>query len=118
MEHLCTESVRVGNWAVAKFLEVIHDGTVITDVGCTYRLVSRSALDRIKPLFVRSNGSGTFSPEMMLWIFRKKLRAVEIPVMYKARVGASMYTGSVWKAAVLGFRMIVLIVYYRFVRLF
>ncbi len=111
------ESVRIGNWAVAKFLEMLHNGTVITDVGCTYRLISRKALERIRPFFPRSNGGGTFSPEMMLWIFRSDLKAVEIPVMYKERVGESMYTGSVWKAAVLGVRMIALIVYYRLVRL-
>lgn len=111
------ESVRVGNWAVAKFLEVLHNGTVITDVGCTYRLLSRAALQRITPLFPLSDGSGTFSPEMMLWIFRKGLKAVEIPVMYRERVGDSMYTGSVWKAALLGIRMLSLIVYYRFIRL-
>lgn len=111
------ESVRIGNWAVAKLLEVLHNGTVITDVGCTYRLVSRAALERIKPYFGRSDGSGTFSPEMMLWIFRAHLKIVEIPVMYKERVGESMYTGSIWRAARLGFRMVWLIVYYRFVRL-
>ena len=111
------ESVRIGNWAVAKFLEVLHNGTVITDVGCTYRLISRVALRRITPLFPLSDGSGTFSPEMMLWIFRKGLKAVEIPVMYRERVGDSMYTGSVWKAALLGIRMLSLIVYYRFKRL-
>ena len=111
------ESVRIGNWAVAKFLEFLHNGTVITDVGCTYRLLSRSALERIKPHFSRSDGGGRFSPEMLIWIFRSGIKAVEIPVMYKPRVGESMYTGSVWKAAILGLRMIPLIVYYRLIKL-
>lgn len=110
-------SVRIGNWAVAKFLEVIHDGTVITDVGCTYRLLDRAALEKILPLFPLSDGGGRFSPEMMIWLFRTGNRVIEIPVMYKQRIGESMYTGSVWKAAILGLRMIPLIVYYRFTKL-
>jgi len=108
------ESVRIGNWGMAKFLEFLHNGTVITDVGCTFRLLSRSALEKIKPLFPFSDGGGRFSPEMMIWLFRSNLRCIEIPVMYKERVGQSMYTGSVWKAARLGFFMIPLIIWYRF----
>ena len=109
-------SVRFGNWFVAKYLEFLHNGTVITDVGCTYRLISRHALETIRPLFSLSDGSGTFSPEMMLWMFRKHLRSVEIPVMFKPRVGESMYTGSVSKAAILGFKMMWLILRYRFTK--
>ena len=107
-------SVRVGNWAVAKFLEILNNAPTITDVGCTYRLITRPALERIKDLFPLSEGSGTFSPEMMLWIFRRKLKSVEIPLMYKPRVGDSMYTGNTWKAAKLGFKMILLIIKYEF----
>ena len=40
-------SVRFGNWAMAKFLEVLHNGPTLTDVGCTFKLiVSRSSLAR------------------------------------------------------------------------
>jgi glycosyltransferase involved in cell wall biosynthesis len=106
--------VRLGNWAVAKLLEILHNGPTITDVGCTYRLITRQGLSRIKDLFPLSDGGGTFSPEMMIWIFRRDLKSVEIPLMYKPRVGESMYTGSVWKAATLGFRMVVRIIAYRF----
>ena len=106
--------VRLGNWAVAKLVEVLHNAPTITDVGCTYRLLTRKALEAIKPDFALSDGSGTFSPEMMIWIFRKDLKSVEIPVMYKERVGESMYTGGTWKAAKLGLRMIGLIIRYFF----
>lgn len=109
--------VRFGNWAVAKFLEVLHNGTSLSDVGCTYRLVTRSALEKIKPFFKLSKGDGKFSPEMMIWLIMKGVKMVEIPVSYKQRVGASMYTGSIGKAAVLGFRMIGLIARYRLYRI-
>jgi glycosyltransferase involved in cell wall biosynthesis len=107
-------SVRFGNWAVAKLLEVLHNGPTLTDVGCTYKLISRSGFNKIKDLFDRSDGSGTFSPELMIWLIRRGVKPVEIPINYKQRIGESMYTGNVWKAAKLGFKMIWLIFTYRF----
>jgi glycosyltransferase involved in cell wall biosynthesis len=108
--------VRFGNWAVAKVVEVLHNGPTLTDVGCTYKLISREVLEKLKPLFPLSRGDGKFSPEFMIWTIRKGFEPIEIPVMFKPRIGQSMYTGSVWKAAKLGFKMIPLIVKYRFKR--
>ncbi len=107
-------SVRFGNWAVAKFLEILHNGPTLTDVGCTYKLISRQALEKLLPLFPLSKGDGKWSPEFMIWTLKKGFTPIEIPVMFKPRVGQSMYTGSVWKAAKLGFKMIPMIVHYRF----
>ncbi len=107
-------SVRLGNWAVAKFLEVIHNGPTLTDVGCTYKLITREVVEKIKPLFPLSKGDGKWSPEFMVWTLKKGFVPIEIPVIFKPRVGESMYTGSVWKAAKLGFKMLPMIVHYRF----
>ena len=114
-------SVRFGNWAMAKFLEVLHNGPTLTDVGCTYKLINRESLERIKPFFADSPGDGTFSPELMIWLVRTEQLAgrgvIEIPVNYKPRVGESGYTGNVHRAAKLGFRMIPVILEYRFRKL-
>ncbi len=106
--------VRFGNWAVAKFLEVLYNGPTLTDVGCTYKLISRSALEKVFPFFPHSHGDGKFSPEFMMWIIQAGFIPIEIPVMFRPRVGKSMYTGSTWKAAKLGAKMIVMIIGYRF----
>lgn len=106
--------VRFGNWLWAKIIEVLFNGPVLTDVGCTYKLLSRRALEKIKPLFPISEGDGKFSPEIMIWLIRKSINLIEVPVIYKERVGQSMYTGSIWKAAKLGFKMLPLIVKYKF----
>lgn len=106
--------VRFGNWLWAKAIEVLFNGPILTDVGCTYKLISRSALNKIKDLFSFSEGGGKFSPEIMIWLIRRGVSMIEVPVIYKERVGDSMYTGSVWKAAKLGFRMIPLIISYKF----
>lgn len=106
--------VRFGNWLWAKWIEVLFNGPVLTDVGCTYKLLNRKAFDKIKDLFPLSKGDGTFSPELMIWLLRRKLKVVEIPIIYKERVGKSMYTGSIWRAAKLGAKMIPVIIRYVF----
>jgi glycosyltransferase involved in cell wall biosynthesis len=106
--------VRFANWLWAKFLEILFNGPVLTDVGCTYKLISRQALERIKPLFRISKGDGKFSPELMIWLMKKNINLIEVPIIFKERVGQSMYTGSVWKAAKLGIKMLPLIIRYRF----
>lgn len=109
--------VRFGNWLWAKWVEVLFNGPVLTDVGCTYKLINRKTLDTIAALFPLSRGDGTFNPEFMIWVLRKGFKSVEIPVIYKERVGQSMYTGSVTRAAILGFKMIPVIVRYIFIKI-
>lgn len=104
--------LRYGNWAVAKLLEYVHNGPCLTDVGCTYKLLSRQALAHLTPLF--TTGQSHFSPELMVLAIRSRLTCVEIPVHYQPRIGTSKITGSFWKAFRLGLRMIVMIVEYRF----
>ena len=106
--------VRFGNWAWAKFVQVLFNGPGLTDIGCTYKLLSRSALNKVIDLFPLSKGDGKFSPELIIWILRRKIRSIEIPVMFRPRVGKSMYTGSIWKAAKLGFFELLMIIRYRF----
>ena len=110
--------VRFGNWAVAKFLEVLYNAPTLTDVSCSYKLFSREVLKSIFGLFPLSPGKDSFSAEIMIWVIRRGWRPIEIPVVYKQRVGVSMYTGdSILKAAHIGFKMLYHIVRYRFIRL-
>ncbi len=108
--------VRFANWLWAKFIEVIYNGPALTDVGCTYKLINRETVEKIKKHFPLSKGDGTFSPELMIWIIKYEKKVIEIPVIYKQRIGKSGYTGSTIKAAILGFRMLPLIIKYRFRR--
>lgn len=107
--------LRYGNWAVAKFLEYLHNGPCLTDVGCTYKLLRRDAILRMKPFF--SAGGNSFSPELMMLAIRLSLRCVEIPVNYGVRSGNSKITGSFRRALALGLHMILLILRYRFKRI-
>ncbi len=106
--------VRFGNWLWAKAIEVLFNGPMLSDVGCTYKLINRKLLHGIRKFFEHSKGDGTFSPEIMIWLLKHEKKIIEVPVIYKERVGESGYTGSIWKAAKLGFKMIPVIIKYRF----
>lgn len=103
--------LRVGNVFLAKLLEYFHNGPCLTDVGCTMKLIKRSAFQKInRKLTV---GGSQFSPGFMILCIRSKLRCVEIPVNYKERIGASTITNTSWKSFKLGIKMINLIVFYK-----
>jgi len=104
--------LRYGNWAVAKLLEYLHNGPCLTDVGCTYKLFNRVALNHLLP--VLTVGGSSLSPELMIVAIRSGFTCVEIPVHYGSRQGDSKITGSFRRAFLLGLRMILLIIAYRF----
>lgn len=100
-----------GNWAVAKMLEVLYDTTHLSDVGCTFRLMSRNAYNKIKNQITIY--SQELNPELQVLYAKNKIKFVEVPVHYSSRVGKSSVTGSFWKAFALGMSMIFLILRYR-----
>lgn len=104
--------LRWGNWAVAKMTEVLFNTTLLTDMGCTQRLLSREAVQQIRPHL--TIGGSHFGPQVLLEVIEHGIPFVEIPMNYCARVGESSVTGSFWKAWKLGWRMIFLVLGYRF----
>jgi glycosyltransferase involved in cell wall biosynthesis len=98
--------LRVGNWAVAKLIQVLYDGPSLSDCGCTLRLTHRPALARfIDDLTV---GGSHFLPEMVILGLKRGLRIIEVPVNYRDRVGESKITGTFKGALRTGVNMIVL----------
>lgn len=104
--------LRWGNWAVAKMTELLFNTTILTDMGCTYRLFHREALQLIRPHL--TIGGSHFGPQLLLEVVAHRIPFVEIPVNYLTRVGESSVTGDFWKAFRLGVRMIGLVLGYRF----
>ena len=100
-----------GNYAVAKMMEMLFNSVTLSDVGCTMRLIKRSALEKMEPYFTINDNY--FGPEMMLLACILKIPFIQIPVNYKKRVGKSSVTGSKKKAFFLGLQMINLIIQYR-----
>jgi hypothetical protein len=96
-----------GNWAVAKYLELLFNSTTMSDVGCTMRLIDRATLECITPAF--AVGGSHFGPEMQMLCILSGARVVQIPVNYRQRIGQSMVCGSRRVAFALGCQMIALI---------
>ncbi|MBI4162168.1 MAG: glycosyltransferase family 2 protein, partial [Candidatus Aenigmarchaeota archaeon] len=65
-----------GNWFIAKLVEFMFNTTHLSDVGCTYKLIKKDALDKIINNF-RIGGS-SFGVEMMLLIVQNKEKIIEI----------------------------------------
>jgi len=101
-----------GNWAVAKLVEVVFNTSHLSDIGCTYRVISRDTAD-----FLAANmkvGTSHAGPEMLMLLLASKRSFVEVPVNYLPRVGTSSVTGNLGTAFTLGLRMIRLILGFRF----
>ena len=96
--------LQFGNWAVAKMIEASFNTTSLSDVGCTFRVLTRDLVRQLEPDF-RHTGSA-FGLEMLLVATRRHVRVVQIPVNYLPRVGESSVTGDVGKTVRLGARMI------------
>jgi glycosyltransferase involved in cell wall biosynthesis len=104
--------LRYGNWATAKLMEVLYNTNSLSDVGCTFRLIRREHLERLRPLFrVTSN---SFGLEMMILSHRCGIPSVQIPLGYRRRVGRSSVTGTLGPAIKLGIQMVILLVGMRF----
>ena len=96
-----------GNWAVAKMVEVIFNTSHLSDIGCTYRLLTRDTAE-----FLATNmkvGSSHAGPEMLMLTLVSGRKFVEVPVNYLPRVGTSSVTGNYSVAFGLGLQMIRLI---------
>jgi hypothetical protein len=84
----------------------------LSDCGCTFRLTHRGAIDRI--IDEMTVGGSHFLPEMVILALKKNIKIIEVPVNYRGRVGESKITGKLSGTLRTGFRMIGIILKYRF----
>lgn len=100
--------LQLGNWFVAKMIEVLFNTTSLSDVGCTFRVLSRELVDELLPAF--RNTQSAFGLEMLLLAVIRRVKVVQIPVNYLPRVGESSVTGDLRKTLELGFQMMGMII--------
>jgi glycosyltransferase involved in cell wall biosynthesis len=107
-----------GNMAAAmlirlRFWDGRHLGPAgLTDVGCTFRAIRRSALERILPDL--DVGGNHFSPHMILVAIARDLSVIEIPIRLRRRVGQSKGASqSLGKGLAVGLAMIWHIITFR-----
>lgn len=113
-----TFALMFGNWVVAKYMQLLYSGvrfmedTNQREVGGTFRVIKRSAYQRIAPYI--SEGKSAFLPDMTTLAFRLGFKILETPVRYRRRLGTSKITGSRVKAFFLALRMMRIITVNRF----
>jgi glycosyltransferase involved in cell wall biosynthesis len=99
--------LRWGNWAVAKLIEVLYNTSYLSDVGCTFRVMTR---EQAQSILRRSTLDGSaYGLEMLLISVITRARMVQVPVNYHPRVGVSSVTGELGKTIQLGLEMIGLV---------
>ena len=80
--------LRWGNVCAAKVIELLwlfRNEPRLTDVGCTFRGIWKTAYEDIRDSL---HGTGPeFSPEMMVEAIRHNKRSIEIPITYSGRIG-------------------------------
>jgi glycosyltransferase involved in cell wall biosynthesis len=103
--------LRWGNWGVAKMMELRHNTSHLSDVGCTYRLLRRDVAHEVAERM--TVGGSHAGAEIMLLTILSGASFVEVPVNYLPRVGVSSVTGRPIAAMTVGLRMIVLLARYR-----
>ena len=97
-----------GNWAVAKLIEVLYNTTYLSDVGCTFRVVSRNGRRRSCRRSKRRRLGVRAGDAAVGVVTRAKI--VQVPVNYHPRVGVSSVTGDFGKTVALGLEMIWLVI--------
>lgn len=103
--------LRLGNILVAKLLSFLFPPHSFSDVGCTYKIISRRVYDQMKSKLkvIKSE----LSPEIMIWSILLKSKIKELPVIYKERSGESKITKDFISTAILALKMIKLIFFLR-----
>lgn len=108
--------LRLGNILVAKLLEYLFFGPTLSDVGCTYKVISRHSYEKIRNNLTVIGSE--FQPELMINLILKNTKILEIPVNYLEREGKSKITYNFTSSSVLGLKMILLIFKLRIKSLF
>ncbi|MDP2638657.1 MAG: glycosyltransferase family 2 protein [Candidatus Azambacteria bacterium] len=87
----------------AKTIEYFFNTNSLSDIGCTYKLFTKEAFEKIAS-FWRTRNS-LFATELVLLTAAKKLRFIEVPVTFKKRVGTSAFVSTFSKMAKWGLRI-------------
>lgn len=84
--------MNLGNQVVAKIIQLRFWGVRLSDVGCTYRMISKEGYERIRGKL--DVGGMHFSAHLIIEALKADLKIVEIPITFRKRVGESKGVGS------------------------
>lgn len=93
---------RILDVLLAKIVTYLYACSPLTDLGCTLRLTSRKAWEKIAEK--ATGADGIFATEWVLVAAKNKINFIEIPINFKARVDISPVSGTFRKKAWWGIR--------------
>jgi hypothetical protein len=96
--------VIVANVFVSKFQQVLFRGPVLTDAGCTLRLLKRDDVRRLLPLV--TVGGAHFLVDLMNLAMIAKIKIIEVPVRFTKRRGGYSKHGAFAGLAGIAVRMV------------
>ena len=103
--------LKFGNLLFAKIITFIFKGPVLTDVGCSFRIIKKTTYSKFMHN-IKYTGP-EFQVELTLNIIKFSKNIIEIPVNYYQRLGKSNYTGSFFNSSKVALAMLkVIIIYY------
>jgi len=91
---------RMGDVLLGKVATLLFLCYPLTDVGCTFRLTSRSAWKKIASEC--QSRDGIFATEWLMVAAKNNVRFIEIPINYRSRIGKSLFVskpytkGTIW----------------------
>ena len=88
----------------AKIIEILFATNTLTDIGCTYKLFHRDAIEKIKGKW--QEGSPLFATELILLTVTERIPFIEVPITFRERVGESTLTARFSQLAHWGVRIL------------
>jgi len=83
--------MNLGNQVVAKLIQLRFWGVRLSDVGCTYRMITKEGYERFRKNL--EIGGMHFSAHLIIEASKAGLKILEIPVTFRKRVGESKGVG-------------------------
>jgi|SRR3989338_369353 len=99
---------KLANVFEAKIIEVLFATNSVTDIGCTYKLLHREAVEFLKPKW--REGGALFATEILLLAVSERIKFIEIPITFKERVGESNLTAHWYQLVKWGLRILLFII--------
>ncbi len=93
---------RYGDVLLGKLVTLLFLCYPLTDLGCTLRLTTKKAWNRVSDECLAADG--IFATEWLLVAAKNNIRFIEIPVNYRKRIGESSVSGTLQKKIVWGMR--------------
>lgn len=94
----------------AKTIELFFNSNSLTDVGCTYKVFNRETIKKLSRRWKVKNS--LFATELILLTVTQGIKFIEIPIVFKKRIGRSSLTDKWYKLIKWGFYVQLFILFF------